>query len=350
MTPFARTARVLEAALKSRAFSAVNAEVGSSGGVEWIYSAGRVSFDHDAPAVTERTIFDLASLTKVLAAASLASRLISDARLDLDTRVATFLPGWTAVDRAAVTVRDLLEHSSGLPAYRPYFKTLSGRAAYQDAIAREPLECEPRTAAIYSDLGFILLGFILEDAGGAPLDAQVREWRHAEGLAEMLDFVPPDDCRSRIASTGRDSWRGRVLQGEVHDANAAALGGIAAHAGLFGTAPAVGEIARWWLAGLTGLRPGPPASFARRSTVPGSSRALGWDTMLPTSSCGTRFSSSAIGHTGFTGTSLWIDPERDLYAVLLSNYVISARERETIRQVRRAFHDAVIDDRTDNQP
>lgn len=355
MTRFDRTAHVLDAARGAGAFSAVTAEVGSVAGTAWTYAAGQLSRDAGAPAVDKRTIFDLASLTKVLATTTLGARLVAQAQLALDQPVATLVPAWTTPDRAGVLVRDLFEHSSGLPAHRPYFATLAGRAAYEIAIAREPLAYTPRSGATYSDLGFILLGFILEDAGGAPLDSQLRALRDSAGLDGALDFVPPDGWRPRIASTGHDPWRGHVLHGEVHDANAAALGGVAAHAGLFGTAAAVGDLARWWLACLTGPLAGataafiPPevaASFTRRSRVPGNSRALGWDTMLTSSSCGTRLSRRAIGHTGFTGTSLWIDPERDLYAVLLTNYVETARERETIRAVRRAFHDAVIEDHT----
>jgi CubicO group peptidase (beta-lactamase class C family) len=350
---------VLDLAMDALISSAVTAEIGTSRAPVWRHARGRLSrADTDAP-VREDTIFDLASLTKVLATAAIGARLIAQARLNLDDRVALLVPAWATPDRATVTVRDILEHCSGLPGHRPYFTAISGRGAYEVAIAREPLEYVPGSRALYSDLGFILLGFILEDAGGAALDALFRDWVRSEGLSEEIGFVPSADWRTRTASTGPDPWRGRVLQGEVHDANAAALGGVAGHAGLFGTAAAVGEIARWWLARLgTRSTSGLPsdrgwdviASFARRSIVPGSSRALGWDTMLPTSSCGTRWSTRAIGHTGFTGTSLWIDPERDLYAVLLTNYVESARERETLNSMRRAFHDAVVDDHTGGQP
>ncbi len=350
MTRFARTRRVLDRALEDRAFSAVSAEVGGVEGASWTFANGRLSLDDGAALVSERTIFDLASLTKVLVAASLGVRLVTAGRLDLDRRVATLLPAWTGVDRTDVSVRDLFEHSSGLPAHRPYFETLSGRAAYEKAIAGERLDYAPKSTAVYSDLGFILLGFILEDIGGAALDVQFRDWRRAEGFAEALDFVPPAGWRPLTASTGHDPWRNRVVQGEVHDGNAAALGGVAAHAGLFGTVAAVSEIARWWLDALTHSRPGPATLFARRSRVPGSSRALGWDTMLPSSSCGTRLSSRAIGHTGFTGTSLWIDPQRNLYAILLSNYVETARERETIRTIRQAFHEAISEDLDGNHP
>jgi serine-type D-Ala-D-Ala carboxypeptidase len=346
-----RAARVLDEALAARAFSAVAAEVGRLETVEWRYAGGRLGFFASAPLVTHETIFDLASLTKVLATTTLALELVAAGTFDLDTAVSSHLSGWTAAERASVTVRDLFEHSSGLPAYRNYFRTHAGRAAYEAAIAGEPLEYRPRTRSIYSDLGFILLGFILHDVADTSLAAQFRQWRARAAIAEPLDFMPPPEWKPRTAMTENDPWRGRVLQGDVHDENAAALGGIAAHAGLFGTAAAVGEAARWWLSLLAPA--GSPATdklahtaaaFATRSTVPGNSRAIGWDTMLPTSSCGTCLSSRAIGHTGFTGTSLWIDPATDLYIVLLTNRVHPTRNNERIQQVRRDFHDAVIAD------
>lgn len=351
MTRFVRSAEVLESAIDARAFSAVTAEVGSLAGPQWTYARGRLSPEAIAAEVDHGTIFDLASLTKVLATTPIGLILVTTGRLDLDAPVASFLSAWSGRDRESVRVRDLFEHSSGLPPHRRYFETMAGRFAYEVAIAGEPLDYEPRSRSIYTDLGFILLGFILEDVAGAPLDTQFRDWQRMAGGRGPLSFSPPAEWRSLTATTGLDSWRGRVLQGEVHDENAAALGGVAAHAGLFGTAAAVGETARWWLARLsgvpdsrTGISSDAAISFTTRSKVQDSSRALGWDTMLPTSSCGTRLSSRAIGHTGFTGTSLWIDPTRDLYVVLLTNYVHGALDRDRIRQVRRAFHDAVMDD------
>ena len=339
---------VLRSALDAGVVSAVSAEVGSVHGPVWTFAAGRHAFEPEAPSVTTATIFDLASLTKVLATTTLGVKLAAMGQLDVETRVASFISGWSGNDRSTVTVRDLFEHSSGLPAYRRYFETCAGRGEYEAAIAAEPLEYVPRQASLYSDLDFILLGFILEDAGAAALDVQFRDWRRDAGISEPIDFRPPSDWQHRIASTGRDRSRTGELVGEVHDENAAALYGVAGHAGLFGTAATVGQIARWWLARLLGHEQGDDAAVARkfalRSTVPGSSRAMGWDTMLTTSSCGSRLSSRAIGHTGFTGTSLWIDPTYDLYAVLLTNYVLGSSDREKIRQVRRSFHDAVAAD------
>ena len=330
------TEAVLRRALATGAFTAVSAEIGNGDRPLWTFAAGQLGLENNTP-VGSQTIFDLASLTKVLAATSIALPLVTQNALDIDAPVATVVPEWNRADRAAVTLRDLFEHSSGLPAYREYFRRLAGKDAYLGAIASEPLEYMPRTRSVYSDLGFIVLGVALEKAGHAPLDRQFMAWKTAAGISEPLTFQPPPEWKERTAQTEQDPWRGRLLQGEVHDENAAALDGVAAHAGLFGTAGAVGAAARWWMRQFStadGRR------FAERSSVAGSSRALGWDTMLPTSSCGTLMSAQALGHTGFTGTTLWIDPRRDLYFVLLTNRVHITREGDTIRQVRRDFHDA----------
>jgi CubicO group peptidase (beta-lactamase class C family) len=185
----------------------------------------------------------------------------------------------------------------------------------------------------------MLLGFAMEHAAAMPLDHQFETWRDRELGADIeLRFLPPDEWRDRTAPT-EDTPLGEERRGEVHDENAEALGGVGAHAGLFGTAAAVGACARWW------MRSPALTRFATKSTAPGSSRALGWDTMLPTSSCGTKLSASAIGHTGFTGTSLWIDPAKDLYVVILSNRVHPIRrDNDGMQAVRRAVHDAVVTD------
>jgi CubicO group peptidase (beta-lactamase class C family) len=321
------------------------ADVGNSRGPIWCDAVGRLSYDGDAPAASVDTIFDLASLTKVLATAAIALVQVHEQRFRLDARVAALTPHWIGDDRADVTTRDLLAHCSGLPAHRKYYETFNGRHAFEHAICAEPLAYRPRSQSLYSDPGFMLLGFLLEDSGG-PLDVQFRRWKGDAPITEPLAFNPPAAWRTTMAPTEVDPWRGRLIVGEVHDENAAALGGVAAHAGLFGTAAATGACARWWLTILNRWNEAP--LFVQRSTVPGSSRALGWDTMLPTSSCGARMSPRAIGHTGFTGTSLWIDPARDLYVVLLTNRVHPTRRTEGIQAVRRAFHDAVIADLEDH--
>jgi CubicO group peptidase (beta-lactamase class C family) len=205
--------------------------------------------------------------------------------------------------------------------------------------------------SVYSDPGFMLLGFALEEAAKAPLDAQFRPLAAALG---EIGYLPDPALLDRIAPTEEDPWRGRLLRGDVHDENAAALGGVAAHAGLFGTAQAVGAFARLVLrtfreATVLGT-PDAMRIFATRSNVPESSRALGWDTMRPTSSCGMRMSQTAIGHTGFTGTSLWIDRENDLYVVFLTNRVHPTRANEALLAMRAKVHDAVMEDAQDPPP
>ena len=338
---------LLAAAVAESAFPCAVAEVGSSEGPVWQVALGTLTGEPEAPLASSRTVFDLASLTKVLTTATLAMRLTDAGRLGLDERVADRIDAWRGVDREAVTVRDLLSHTSGLTAHAPLYTSHEGRQAFTDAICAMPLEYQPRTQAIYSDLGFILLGSLLEEAGGRRLDEQMADVS-ALVAPGRLAFRPPASWREQIAPAGVDPWRGRLLVGEVHDGNAWALGGRAGHAGLFGDHEGVGAFARLVLRGLRDgdaslARPETLREFARRRAIPKSTRALGWDTMKDTSSCGTRMTASAIGHTGFTGTSVWIDWERDLYVALLTNRVHPSAANDAILQVRRAFHDCVVD-------
>ena len=343
--PFTPVASIIERGIAARAFPAAAIEVGRADDVLWRKAFGRLTYAADAPAATDETVFDLASLTKVIATTTRTMQAIEGGRLRLEDRVAECLHDWRGSDREAVTILDLLEHASGLTAYLPFFRDHRGRVEFERAICTMPLEYAPRTRSIYSDLGFILLGFILEDVG-FPLEGFSFRLK-VETTETDLEFNPPRDWRERTAPTELDLWRGRLIRGEVHDENTWALGGVAGHAGLFGTAAAVGVFARDVLKGLGGAttfaHPETFARFARRSDVAGSSRALGWDTMLPSSSCGTRLSPRAIGHTGFTGTSLWIDPAQDLYVVFLTNRVHPSRDNNGIQPVRRAVHDGVID-------
>ena len=345
MSRFAAARALLDAAAAARAFPAAAVEVGRRDAVLWREALGRLTYEPDAPPATGDTIFDLASLTKVIATTPRWMQLVRDGRLGFDDEIASWAPGWRGSDRRDVRLTQLLDHSSGLPAHRRLFEQTRDRAGFETAICSTPVAYPPGTAAVYSDLGFILLGLVLERADGVPLDAQFMTI--AARLGAPVAFTPPEAWRPRIAPTERDPWRGRLLVGEVHDENAAALGGVAGHAGLFGTAAAVGAFARvvletfqreTWLATPALLR-----AVAARTGVPGSSRALGWDTMRPTSSCGARMSATAIGHTGFTGTSLWIDWERDVYVVLLTNRVYPTRENDALPKLRPAFHDAVMD-------
>ena len=366
--------RVIEDAHRARTFPAAAFDVGTSSTSLWTGAIGTLTFEAAAPPATLATPFDLASLTKVIATTSVVMELVRTGKLRLDEPVSAFFADWRGTDRDGVTVRDLLEHATGLPA-RLIDQPPGTRREFEHEIGRIKLEYAPRASSVYSDLGFILLAFLAADRGGAPLaeqferitvrlkadatydgggDLDVRSVRlQADRDPDVPTFGLAPDLRALAAPTrpmDQDVRRGRLLAGEVHDNYAAALGGDAGHAGLFGTAPAVGVFARAVLKAARGAPDAPlpftPAlvrAFTARTTVPGSSRALGWDTMLPTSSCGTRLSPEAFGHVGFTGTSLWIDPPRDRYFVLLTNRVCDGGTLEEMRAVRRAFHDALGD-------
>jgi CubicO group peptidase (beta-lactamase class C family) len=331
---------VLVRAMDAGIFPSATVDVGSSLDTLW----------QDALGVSHDTLFDLASLTKPIVTGTVAMRLVGERHVSLDDRVADSFAEWASLDRQNVAVRDLLEHSSGLAA-RLLDAPPAGRREFEHDICGMPLEYEPRTRSIYSDLGFILLGFLLEDRGRASLDAQFSPIAH--DLGADLMFTPSLYTRRAVAPTTplrEDLRRGETLRGVVHDNYAAALGGVAGHAGLFGTAAGVAAFARVVLRAARGDTHGPatfqPALvrlFTTRSRVPGSSRALAWDTMLPSSSCGTRMSTSAFGHVGYTGTSLWIDPERDRYFVLLTNRSSGGGSVQEMRSVRREFHDALAD-------
>jgi len=352
-TGFERAGTLLEDAIAQRTFPCAVAEIGDCDRLHWQEAFGRLTFDDRAPAATVDTCFDLASLTKPIATTTVLLSLVEAGQLELEEPVARWCAEWRGADRDAATVRDLLEHASGLPARLPDHPP-AGRREFEHDICAIALEHQPRAKALYSDLGFILLGFLAADRGGVSLDRQferrVEALRSRAGLpTAALGFRPPIDG-NRFAPTWpleEDIRRGRVLAGEVHDNYAAALGGVAGHAGVFGTAGGVGAFARAILAAARGvvvegaLSPALVRLATRRSMVAGSSRALGWDTMLVTSSCGHHMSPEAFGHVGFTGTSLWIDSSRNRYFVLLTNRVCGGGTVDDMRAVRRAFHDAL---------
>jgi CubicO group peptidase (beta-lactamase class C family) len=338
--------------IQERVFPAAAFEVGASAGTLDRGALGTLTFDPDAQAANPETVFDLGSLTKPIATTSLILRLVNEGTIRLDEPLGAFFSEWVGTDREAVTVRDCLEHASGLSA-RLIDAPPAGRREFEHEICRMPLEYVPRSHSIYSDLGFILLGFAAEDRGGASLGLLFDGLRELAlpRTSAVLTFNVGQPLRPQMAPTAameEDLRRGQLLVGGVHDNYAAALGGAAGHAGLFGTVGGVGALARLVLLAARGLEDGPPpftSALTRlattKTTVPGSSRALGWDTMLPTSSCGRRMSASAFGHVSFTGTSLWIDPARDRYFVLLTNRACRGGTLEQMRDVRRAFHDAL---------
>jgi CubicO group peptidase (beta-lactamase class C family) len=323
--------RVLESFRERRAFPGGVLAVGDADGLIHVHPFGHLTYDADSPPVTAATIYDLASLTKVVATTTMAMILVEEGRLDLDRPV-----------REGVTVRHLLTHSSGLPAVAPLFKEIRGKEAYIERIRAMELEYPPGSRSVYSDPGIILLGAVLEEVAGQPLETFVRDRVFTPlGMKDTM-YRPPPGLLPRIAPTEIDPWRGRLVHGEVHDENAFAIGGVAPHAGLFGTAGDLSRFAQMMLNG--GLVSHETIElFTRKAGIPGSDRALGWDTKSAEgSSAGTLLSPNSFGHTGFTGTSMWIDPERELYVILLTNRVHPTRENHLIREARPAVADAVV--------
>ena len=338
---------VLDAAVAEKAFPGGVVAVGKDGALVHLRAVGKLSYDAGAPPAADDTVYDLASLTKVVVTTTMAMMLVDEGLLDLDKPVRAFLPRFRGGAKDGVTVRQLLTHSSGIDWWAPLYKDLKTRAAYVEHIEKMDLAYEPGTKSLYSDLGLILLGEILQRVAGEPIDAFARN-RILEPLG-MKDtrYKPPPSLLPRIAPTENDPWRGRVVRGEVHDENAHAMGGIAPHAGLFGTAPDLARFAQMLVNGgvydhTRLVSRETLEAFTRPAGVPGSSRALGWDTPDGTNSAGALLGTRAYGHTGFTGTSMWIDPERKLFVILLTNRVHPTRENNAIRAVRRQVADAVV--------
>ena len=338
--------RVLERALADSAFPGAYAVVGSSSEIIARHGVGRIDWKRDAPAPSLHTLWDIASLTKVVGLTSAVMQLVEGRRLDLDAPVQRYLPAWTGPGKDRVTVRHLLTHTAGLPAFRQYYKEAASPAEARRLFFETPLDTAPGARTVYSDIGAWLLGQVVERITGSSLDRYLAARVFAPLAMRETMYNPPRALRPRIAPTEIDPWRGRHLRGEVHDENAFALGGISGHAGLFSSASDLARFARAYLSGgqLDGARVFRSATISRftRRADAGSSRALGWDTATGSNSAGTRMSPSAFGHTGYTGTSLWIDPANDVFVLLLSNRVNPSRENTKIGRVRVALADAVM--------
>ena len=322
-----------------------------------VHPFGKISGDAKAAAVQTNTIYDVASLTKPIVTTTSVMILVQQKRLDLDAPLSRFLPEWSAATksdpdphwRAQVTPRMLLLHDSGLPAHRDFYKDAKGHDAVLARVLAEPLVHEPGKQVEYSDLGFILLGEIVERLTGESLEEFAKKEIFSPlGMASSM-FNPPPSLRARIAPTENDTtYRKRLIQGEVHDQNAWAMGGIAGDAGLFSTAGDVADFAQMILNGgiyahHRVVSRATVANFTAHEAVGNSMRTLGWDVPLDPSATGRYFSPHSFGHYGFTGTSLWIDPDRDLFIILLTNRVNPSVENIKIRQVRPALHDSIFE-------
>ncbi len=337
---------IIGAAIADRASPGVAIAVGRNGHLALLRGYGSTDWNAAGPPdVDGNTIYDMASLTKVIATTTVAMSLEERGLLNLDRTVASYLPEFNAPDKAAITVRQLLIHRGGLEAFAALFLTYRGRDAYLAQISQRPLASQPGTRTVYSDWDMILLQLVMERITGRTLDSLANEMVFAPlGMVDTR-FVPPPILLPRIAPTEIDTLRGGLVRGFVHDENAWAIGGVAGHAGLFSTARDLAVFAQVLLNGgeLAGAR------IVKRETIerwtakqgPESSRALGWDTPSRGSSAGSYFSPRSYGHTGFTGTSIWIDPEKKLFVVLLTNRVNPTRNNSKIGPLRRAVADAV---------
>jgi CubicO group peptidase (beta-lactamase class C family) len=349
----------------------------SINGERFVYGTGQLGADEpDRP--NGRTIYDLASLTKVIGLTPATMLAVDQGKIELDAPVQRYLPQFVGPEKERVTVRMLLTHTSGLPAWRPLFREITSRAEAFALADSTPLDSAPGVTEVYSDLGAIILTQVVETVFHQRLDSLLQQ--RVFGPLEMTStgYLPDSAERDRIAPTELDPWRGRVLHGEVHDENAAIMSGVSGHAGLFSSAEDLLTFAEWMLEAVSGsdgqgvsgsdgqavsrsrgqvastsnvtgpsdrptIRPSVVREFTRRQNlVPGSSRALGWDTPSPGSSAGSRLSPRSFGHTGFTGTSLWIDPQRRLAIILLSNRVNPTRDNPRWAPLRAQIADLVM--------
>ncbi len=321
----------------------------------------------DLRPVTTATVYDLASLTKVIGLTSACLVLAQAGQLDLDAPVRRYLPEFRGQWKDSVRIRHLLTHSAGLVADLPLWDSTKTRAAALAFVDTAPLFAPPGTKYVYSDLSAIVLMQVVERITHQPLDRFLADQVFGPLGMTSTRFTPPGSWRDHIAPTEVDTFfRHRLLVGEVHDESAARLGGVSGNAGLFSTAPDLARFAEWMLSrwsteqGAQSTKPSAdrapcsvlclPSSLIREWTrrqgiPPGSTRALGWDTPSDSgySSAGTLLSRRSFGHTGYTGTSIWMDPTRDLFVILLTNRVNPTRTNTTISRVRPRVADLVVE-------
>jgi beta-N-acetylhexosaminidase len=340
---------IITAAIKDSAFPGVQVCVVKDGLVAFNKSFGRLTYEPRAQVTSLQTMFDIASLTKLIATTTAVMKLYDDRKISLDDKVSKFIPQFAVGKKAEITIKHLLTHSSGLPPFRQLWKFVPDAKYAVDSVYATALVANPGDTTIYSDLGFITLGKIVVQASGKPLDVFVKEEFYAPlGMTRTM-FTPPADLWNEVAPTEYDSlWRKKLIQGVVHDENADFLGGVSGHAGLFSTAYDLAALMQMLMnggeyGGKRYLQPSTVAVFTKRQSEK-STRALGWDTRAASgSSGGNLFSPNSFGHTGFTGTSIWADPERHLFLILLTNRVHPTRANTKIYKVRPAVADAVIE-------
>jgi CubicO group peptidase (beta-lactamase class C family) len=346
--------RIVMRGINAGGYPGASVVIGRNGYAVYQKGFGKLGWTTSSPRVTaDRSIYDLASLTKVVGTTTAAMVLYDQGRLDLDAPVSTYLPAFSGGWKDSVTVRHLLTHRSGLPAGRDLWRIARTPDEARAAVLSTNLECKPGQCYIYSDLGADVLGFVIEAIAGESLDVFLHD-KVFEPLG-MTDtfFRPADSVTYRIAPTEIAPPRGYPLKGEVHDENAYALGGVAGHAGLFSTAADLSIFAQMMLNGgsYNGVRILADTTVALFTHRAAGTRALGWDTADGDGGSGKFLDSRAYGHTGYTGTSIWIDPERQMFVLLLTNRVHAARARrpaKVISDVRADLADAAVASVVDN--
>jgi CubicO group peptidase (beta-lactamase class C family) len=348
--------RLMRQAIAEKIFAGGVLLVSSAGEVVFFDAYGFANLSSPAP-VAPATIFDLASLTKPLATALAVMQLVQLNQIDLQQSLGRLLPEFQGTDKAKVRIKHLLYHNSGLPDYRPYYQTLkamaknSRRSALRRLLVEEPLIHPIGKTALYSDLGFMILAWIIERIAQQRLDHFVGEQIYRPLGLNHLFFIADNrpGARGPFAATEKCAWRRKLLVGQVHDENAYAVGGIEGHAGLFGSAADIHRLLSELLFVYHGQKGAGLFNkdllhqFFKR--LPGTDKALGFDTPSKKgASCGTIFSRKSVGHLGFTGTSFWMDLERSVIVILLTNRVHPTRNNEQIKKFRPKLHDTVMED------
>lgn len=344
--------RVVRQGIRQGIYPGAVVVIGRRDSIVYARGYGHFTWKPSSPVPTpDSTVWDIASITKVVGTASAAMRLVDSGRLILDAPVGRYLPRFSGGAKDRVTVRMLLDHTSGLRSYAPLFKQARTREGAINVLYGEPVVRPPGESPVYSDLNAIVLGLVIESASGMPLEQFVAREVFAPLGMEQTTFRPSPAVSRRTVPTAL--WRGHPIQGRVNDPNADVLGGAAGHAGIFSTGMDLARFAQAWLRNGVGpkgqwVTPATIRTFLQRGATSGP-RLLGWDTAehggKEPSVFGNLISEAGYGHTGFTGTEIWIDPARDLFLVFLTNRTFDPRPRDSqhaLRRVRASLSDAAI--------
>jgi len=362
---FSKAEDIITQSIAKNYFPGAQLIVGDDDKIIYEKSFGNFTYDEFSPAVTDESVYDLASLTKVIATTSAIMKLYQESKIDINDKVVKYIPEFANNGKENINILNLLLHNSGLKAFIPFYKYYSSKEEVINAIYNAELDYEPDTKFVYSDLNAILLGFIVEKVSEQSLDKYCKENIFEPLGMRSTTFLPDDKMMERIPPTENDTyWRNRQLKGEVHDEAASILGGVAGNAGLFSNAEDLYKFMRVLLNNgnyynpySRGLKeeklfePEYVSLFTKRFTEVfyTNSRALGWDTKpdVLTSKyrmpCGELISDNCFGHTGYTGTSIWCDRDRKLIIIFLTNRVYPSRDNEGIREVRPDIHNAAIE-------